>query len=246
MELSMTGVLWLVLAGVITGASKFSVGGMGLIILPVLMAAIPNKSALGVIVLMYLITDVMAVSTYRKSVNWQVIYQVLPTALVGIIIGLLVLKNIDDKAFILTLLALIIIMLCVSFALERYPVDISRYPVIAYVVGLLSGAVSMLGNAAGPIFSLYMLAVAGHDKQGYIGTRAWVFLLINTAKGIGLVWIGLANWQTAYVSLYTVPGVFLGAFLGYTLLEKIDVKLFKTLIRILVIVAALRLLFVYF
>ncbi len=245
MELSLMTVFWLMLAGVITGASKFSVGGMGLIILPVLMTAIPNKSALGVIVLMYLVTDVMAVGTYRKSVNWQVIYQVLPMALVGIIIGLLVLKHIDNKTFVLMLLALIVIMLCISFVLERHPIDISRYPAIAYTIGLISGAVSMLGNAAGPIFSLYMLAVAGHDKQSYTGTRAWIFLLINSAKGIGLVWIGLANWQTAYMSLYTLPGVLLGAFLGYSLLKKIDVRFFKILVRVLVIVAAARLLLLY-
>lgn len=87
--LSLTAILWLTLAAMITGISKFSTGGMGMIILPVLMMAVAGKAALGVIIVMYLMTDVMAVLTYRKNVNKQVIAQVMPVALIGIYWGLL-------------------------------------------------------------------------------------------------------------------------------------------------------------
>lgn len=245
LSLSFEMLFWISLAAMITGISKFSTGGMGMIILPVLMIAVAGKEALGVIIVMYVITDIMAVLTYRKNINKQIIVQVMPAALIGIFLGIFILKGIDNKTFILVLFGLTLLMLIVSLILEKYPVDVSRYPMIAYVIGLLSGAISMVGNAAGPIFSIYMLAVGNTSKESYIGTRAWVFLLMNACKAIGLISIGLLDWQTLELGLYTLPGLLLGSLLGYTLLKKININILKNIIRVLIVIAACRLLYVY-
>lgn len=243
--LSIDALLWLTLAATITGVAKFSTGGMGMIILPVLMMAVPGKQALGVIIVMYLITDIMAISTYRRHANKKVVMQVMPAALVGILAGTFVLKDIDNKTFILLLFSLTAFMLTFSLVLEKYPVDVSNYPIITYVTGLLTGLISMVGNAAGPIFSIYLLAVGNISKESYVGTRAWVFLLMNICKAIGLISIGLADWQTLAVGFYSLPGVLLGAFIGYTFLQKINMNTLKIFIRVLIVVAACRLLYVY-
>ena len=39
----------------------------------------------------------------------------------------------------------------------------------------------MIGNAAGPIFNVYLLA-GGFKKNGFIGTALWFFLIINLSK----------------------------------------------------------------
>lgn len=236
---------WISLAAMITGVSKFSTGGMGMITLPILMIAVAGKEALGVIIVMYVITDVMAVLTYRKNINKQIIAQVMPAALVGILLGIFVLKGIDNKTFVLVLFGLTVVMLIVSLVLDKYPIDVSRYPIIAYTIGLLSGAISMIGNAGGSIFSIYMLAVGNTSKESYIGTRAWVLLLMSACKAVGLISIGLLNWQTLELGLYTLPGLLLGSLLGYTLLKKININILKNLIRILIAIAACRLLYVY-
>ncbi|MCW8886928.1 MAG: sulfite exporter TauE/SafE family protein, partial [Motiliproteus sp.] len=46
--------LILTLAGLITGVSKFSVGGMGMLVLPILMIAFPGPEVLGVLIPLYL------------------------------------------------------------------------------------------------------------------------------------------------------------------------------------------------
>lgn len=245
LSLSLEALFWLSLAAMITGVSKFSTGGMGMIILPVLMMAVAGKEALGVTIMMYLITDIMAVLTYRKNINKTIIIQVMPAALIGVLLGVFILKGIDDNTFLLILFCLTVFMLTLSLALDKYPVDVSRYPSITYTVGLLSGAISMVGNAAGPIFSIYLLAVGNMDKESYIGTRAWVFLLMNSCKAIGLIAIGLLDWQTLEVGLYTLPGLLMGALMGYTLLKKINIHYLKMLVRVLIVIAAGRLLYMY-
>lgn len=245
MSLSIEALSWLTLAAMITGISKFSTGGMGMVILPVLMLAIPDKKALGVIIVMYIITDILAVLSYRKSVNKTVIMQVMPAAVIGILIGTFVLKGIDDRTFILVLFGLTVFMLAISLLLDKYPIDVSRYAPLTYLMGLLTGLISMVGNAAGPIFSIYLLAVGNINKESYIGTRAWVFLLMNVCKGIGLVAIGLADWQTLEIGLYSLPGVLLGALLGFVFLKKINMNTLKWVIRLLIVLAAVRLLYAY-
>ena len=80
-------ILSLLAAGLLTGFSKFSVGGMGLLILPVLMIGFPGPEALGVIVPMYVITDLMAISIYRKDIAWPVLARLLPLGFAGIVLG---------------------------------------------------------------------------------------------------------------------------------------------------------------
>lgn len=243
--LNSTSIFWLSLAGLVTGISKFSTGGMGMVILPIAMVAIPDKSALGVIVLMYIVTDIMAVSTYRRSVNWAMLRKMLPLALIGIVVGVFVVDNIDNKLFLLTLFILTVFMLSFSIYLDTRKIDVSRYPLLTYSIGWLSGFISMVGNAAGPVLNLYLLAVGGNDKASYIGTRAWMFALMNVCKAIGLITIGLMTWETATLTLVTLPGVALGSIFGYLVLKRLNMVFLKTLIRVLIAVSACRLLYAY-
>ncbi len=45
-----TTLIWIQLAALITGFSKFSVGGMGMLILPVMMIAYPGPEVMGIII----------------------------------------------------------------------------------------------------------------------------------------------------------------------------------------------------
>ena len=68
----------LFVAGLITGFSKFSVGGMGLLVLPIVMIAFPGPEALGILLPLYIITDVMAVASYRNKIAWSVLARFYP------------------------------------------------------------------------------------------------------------------------------------------------------------------------
>lgn len=48
-------------------------------------------------------------------------------------------------------------------------------------MGTLSGITTMLANAAGPLVSLYLLAIS-LPKPQLIATSAWFFLIINASK----------------------------------------------------------------
>ena len=58
---------------------------------------------------------------------------------------------------------------------------LTKHVLFAPLTGVASGFATMIGNAAGPIFSLYLLA-KGAKKNNYMGTFAWFFLIVNVTK----------------------------------------------------------------
>ena len=237
MDLTLTCVL---AAGLITGFSKFSVGGMGLLILPALMIAMSGPEALAVLVPMYIATDLMAIAMYRRDISWPVLVALLPPALIGVVLGTWLLGNLDTSAFTPLLGGLILAMLALGLWLDHRPAGIMRHPVAAHVTGLAAGFISMIANAAGPLFSLYLLEQR-LSKDAYVSTRAWGFMIINGAK-LPLLWsLGLISRESLTLSLYGLPALMLGATIGYWLLRRLNLSQFKWLIRIMASLAAIKL-----
>ncbi len=227
-------------AGLVTGFSKFSVGGMGLLILPVLMIAMPAPEALAVLVPMYIATDLMAIAMYRRDISWPVLLALLPPALIGVLLGTWLLGSLDASAFTPLLGGLILSMIALGFWLDHRPTSIMRHPLAANITGLAAGFISMVANAAGPLFSLYLLEQR-LSKDAYVSTRAWGFMIINGAK-LPMLWtLGLITQDSLTLSIYGLPALVLGASIGYWLLRRLNIAQFKWLIRIMASLAAIKL-----
>lgn len=230
----------LLAAAFVTGLSKFSTGGMGMLILPLVMIAFPGPEALGVIIPMYIITDLLAVFKYREGVNYRVLIHLLPLAIMGIVLGGWVLSMTDASEFTWLLILLISGMLLLSLWLEYRPARWMRLPVMGQVMGLISGLVSTLANAAGPLLSLYLMEQK-MDKQAYVATRAWAFMLINAAKIPVLIGVGLLNTQTLTAGLSAIPGLIVGACVGAWLMSRMNLSQFRWLIRGMAMLAIVNL-----
>lgn len=230
----------MLIAGLITGFSKFSVGGMGLLVLPIVMIAFPGPEALGVLMPLYIITDVMAVWSYKRHIAWPVLIRLLPLALLGVLIGGHFLANINAQQFVNFLGVIIIAMILLGLYLDFRPATFMRKPWAAYSMGFLGGVISVIANAAGPLFSLYFLEQK-LDKQTYVSTRAWAFFIINLLKLPVYIEIGLLSQTALKISAMALPGLLVGAFIGYHFLKKVNPVQFKWLIRIMSFMAAIKL-----
>lgn len=233
---------WVVLslAGLITGFSKFSVGGMGLLILPIVMVVFPGPEALAVILPLYIVTDIMAVFSYKAKIAWSVLARFLPLAFLGMYLASHFLANIDQDQFVRFLGVMIIAMILLGLYLDYRPTPFMRKPLAAYSMGFLGGIVTMMANAAGPLFSLFLLEQK-LKKETYVSTRAWGFFIINMIKLPFYLSLGLLTVESTKASLYALPGLFIGAFVGYHFLKKINPVQFKWFVRIMSAIAALKL-----
>ncbi|MEL0612497.1 MULTISPECIES: sulfite exporter TauE/SafE family protein [Marinomonas] len=235
-----TSFVVLLIAGLITGFSKFSVGGMGLLVLPIVMIAFPGPEALGILMPLYVITDLMAVFSYKNHIAWSVLLRFLPLAFLGVFVGGHFLSGIDASQFVYFLGTIVIAMILLGLYLDFRPAGFMRKPAAAYSMGFLGGVVSMMANAAGPLFSLFLLEQK-LDKKTYVSTRAWAFFIINLLKLPLYISLGLLSVGTAKMSVMALPGLLIGSFIGYHFLKKVNPVQFKWLIRIMSCMAAFKL-----
>ncbi|WP_373398457.1 TSUP family transporter [Algoriphagus halophilus] len=93
-------------------------------------------------------------------------------------------------------------------------------------IGTLAGFTTMVGNLAGPISNIYFLAMR-LPKNHFIGTAAWLFLIINVFKlpFHFFVWETISK-ETLVLDLKLIPGIILGFILGINIVKRINEAFF--------------------
>ncbi|HHG89704.1 MAG TPA: sulfite exporter TauE/SafE family protein [Devosia sp.] len=241
LDLSSLQLFYFVLAAALIGFTKTSVGGVGILAVLLLALAFPGKASPGIMLPMLVVADLMAVIYYRRDCQWHILLRIFPAAVVGIVIGFFIVDLLPAEVFERAIGAIILIMLFISLLLDYSRLKPKGGKFATAFVGLAAGAASMIANAAGPIFSIFLLQM-GLTREKFVGTRSWYFLVLNIIKVPFSVNLGLITTDTLKLNLAAVPIILLGAFVGVKVLKLINMNMFKWLIRIAVIVAAVRLL----
>lgn len=243
--LDLDRIQWLtvIIVALIVGFSKTGIGGVTMLAIPILASVFGGKDSTGIILPMLLVGDLFAIWYYRKSVEWKKVFQPLPWAILGIILGVVVGHYISDRTF-LTLIG-IIILICLGILvyteMKGKNIKVPGESWFYILVGVLSGFASMIGNAAGPIFGIYLLAL-GFKKNNFMGTNAWFFFIVNLTK-LPLqifVWHNIGV-RAMNITVVVLPMIILGAFLGYYILKKINENIFRFLVIIMTGIAAIKL-----
>jgi len=232
------------LSGSIVGLSKTGLPGLGLIFVPLMALAFGAKVSTGVLLPMLSMGDVFAVSWYRRHADTKQLVRLLPPALVGLAAGVTVGATMPDLQFkkMLGVIVLVLLALMIWQELRKNKESVPTgwwFPVVA---GLAAGFTTMVGNAAGPVMSLYLLAMR-LPKNAFIGTSAWFFLIINLTK----IPLQILFWKNITLASFTIdllvlPAIALGAFVGLKITGKIPEKAFKILVLTMTGVSAAALL----
>lgn len=240
MDMTALQLFYFGLAAFLVGVTKTSVGGVGILAVLLMALAVPGKASPGVLLPMLIAADIMAVIYYRRACQWDILLKLLPLAMVGIAVGFVILRTVPDAHFerIIgwTILAMLVLDFGMSDALRKH----MSGPAMTSVAGVLAGAASMIANAAGPIFGVYLLQM-GLSKAAFVGTRSWFFLVLNVLKVPVAAQLGLITVPSLTLNLTFLPVIIIGAVVGYKVLKYINIDVFKWLIRFSALAAALRL-----
>ena len=100
----------------------------------------------------------------------------------------------------------------------------------------------MMANAAGPLMIIYLLAML-LAKNEFLGTGAWCYLLLNWSKVPFSVNLGLITARSIQFDLMLFPMTAIGALGGIVILKRIPEGKSASVVQMLAIAAAVRLLF---
>ena len=226
------------------GMSKTGVQGMMLLVVPYMAMAFGAKESTGVILPMLCMADIMAVAYYKRIADWKIVAKLLPTAILGFFVAIFVDKLIPTNEFRQLMgwtlaLALAVMMWSEIFGKENKWMSKWWY---SSIFGLLGGFTTMIGNAAGPVLSVYLLSMR-KGKMEYIGINAWFFLVVNFLK-IPLqifVWDNI-TWHTFTLNLVMIPVIMIGAWLGIRLVKLFPENVFRRFIQIVTILSVVMML----
>lgn len=237
---------WMTLLGAafIVGLSKAGVKGMTMFIVVMMAYAYPAKESVGMVLLMFCTGDLMAINYYRRDAQWSLIWRLLPAALVGIGLGVWLGYYMDEQLFRRILAIIVITGLLLIIWQERRPISNAflERPTVSATAGLLGGFTTMVGNAAGPVMAVYLLATR-LPKLKFIGTAAWFFVIVNFIKIPFHIWVWKSmTAQTLPLNLIVIPLIAIGFFLGIRIIHWLPEKGFRYFVIIATAVAGIRLL----
>jgi uncharacterized membrane protein YfcA len=230
-DLSLTQ--WLILLGcsLLIGMAKAGIQGTGLMMVPIMAFVFGSRPSTGLVLPMLIIADVVAVRYYHRHAEWGHIIRLMPMAVVGVLVGVFVGARISEVAFKTVMAILILIGVAIMIwrdlrRLESLPDRLWTAP----LTGAAGGFATMMGNAAGPIMSLYLLAMR-LPKLHFIGTAAWFFFLINVFK----VPFHVLFWKTITIrtlalNLAMAPALIGGVFLGIQIVRIIPERAYRILV----------------
>ncbi len=245
-EFDFSIVQWFLLAlcALFVGMSKVGIAGISMFYIPVLALIFGGKTSTGILLPMLMMADIFGVAYYHRHSEWKYLSKLLPWAFVGIGIGLWVGKVINDEWFKNIIAVLVFAGVGIMLWRERKKTP-DLFPHtwwFAAIMGILGGFATMIGNVAGPIFAIYMLAM-NLPKNAFIGTGAWFFLIVNFFKFPLQVWVwNNIGLKTIVMDLIMLPAIAAGAFLGIWIVRKIPDKTYRTFIVIVTVLSAFLLL----
>ena len=237
--------LLFLLCALVLGMSKAGLSGISLSIIPVMALIFGAKVSTGVLLPMLIIADIMAVIYYRKNAVWKHILRILPWVAVGIVIALITGNLISDSQFRIVMLTVVWLMLLLMVLNDLRKNNGQKIPenhLFASLMGLTGGFSTMIGNSAGPVFTLYFLAMKLPKKE-FIGTGAWLYLIMNTGK----LPLQLFVWKTITINsfilnLISIPIIALGIIIGIYIVKLFPEKVYRYFVIVSTLVASVFLL----
>lgn len=220
------------LSAFLVGMSKTGVPGVSIpgVLLVTLAFSGSDKLSVGALLPVLLVGDVMGVLTHREHTQWKSLARLFPAVAVGMVPAAFVLWRLSDAQFKTFLGLLILVLLVAEWGRRKAGLeDVPHRWWFTFGAGAIAGFSSLVGNAAGPVMTIYLLA-RGFDKHHFMGTWVWFFLIVNATKVPILAGLGLITFGTLAFSASVAGMVIVGALAGRRIFDVIPQKVFDPLV----------------
>lgn len=231
-------------AAFILGISKAGIKGIAIIIVTMMALAFGARESTGLLVPLLVVGDIFAVVYYNRHTRWWYIARFLPWMLGGLLLGVFIGNELPEKAFKLVMVVVILGSVLMMYWWDRrQSATVPTHWAFGGFIGILAGITTMIGNLAGAFSNIYFLAMR-LPKNEFIGTAAWLFLIINVLKlpFHYYVW-GTLDKESLLINIRLVPAILIGLFVGVKLVKMLREGFYRKMILLLTALGAVLILF---
>jgi uncharacterized membrane protein YfcA len=223
------------------GLSKSGLAGTATLNVVLMAQIFGAKPSVGLVLPLLIVADLLGFLINRKGGSWRQIVPMMPPAIAGVIVGWLLLDRIDNAVARVVIGWIILGLLAFNFVLRKRReqfLALTEHRGFAQGMGFLAGTVTMIANAAGPVMTVFLLSQR-LEKREHLGVFCRFFLFINLFKLPFSNSVGIITGPSLLTNLVLLPGVFLGLFLGWQILKRIQQDAFENTLALLTAFAAI-------
>jgi uncharacterized membrane protein YfcA len=236
-------VFWVaaVAAAMLVGAGKGGIPVVGMLSVPVLSLVISPLTAAGLLLPVYVVSDMFGLWAYRKAYNGRVLAILLPGAVAGIGVGWAT-ASVVPEAWVTVMVGLIGLVFSLNLILRPKVDAAPRRAEVAPGLfwGAMSGFTSFVCHAGGPPYQVYTLPLR-MTKTVFAGTSTIAFTVINAVKLIPYWALGQLNPENLHVAVLLMPVAAVAVFAGVWLVRVLPEKLFFRLVTWALLAISLKL-----
>lgn len=217
-------------AVLLLGISKSGFGaGFGSLAVPLMALAVTVPQAAAILMPVLLVMDLLGITAFRKDLDRQLLWFLIPFALVGTVIGTLLFRWLDPR-----LVAGIVGVVTLAFLAQRllFPPRADHPPPPKWLGALLTttaGFTSFIAHAGGPPINAYLIPLR-LPPVVFTATMAYLFFVVNLSKWIPYAWLGLLDLRNMATSLVLLPLAPVGVWAGVKIARRIQPLLFYRMV----------------
>jgi uncharacterized protein len=224
----------LALAAFVVGLAKGGLSSAGALSVPLLSLFMDPLQAAGVILPVYIASDMIAVYLYRRNFSVQNLKVLVPASLVGIVIAMVIAPLVPVAGVILAT-GLIGLIYCLQVAWVRLKGGQDARSFSArrgWVFGILCGITSFISHNGSPPFQAFMLPQK-LENLTFAGTATILFAIINISKIPAYTELGLWDQIELVRMLWMIGVAICGAFIGRWLVARLPKWFYMGMIQIM-------------
>ena len=231
-------------AVVLLGLAKGGFRGIGLLALPLMALVISPVRAAAIMLPILIVQDTVAVWAYRHTWDRRNLTILLPSAVFGVALGYLLAEYVSDAG-----VALAVGLLSVGFAVRQLAFqggtitaakDQPAGVTAGWFWGILTGFTSMIGNAGGPTFQVYVMPQR-LPRDIFVGTGCIFFAVLNWIKVPPFVALGQFTSENLMTAFVLFPLAIIATWAGVLLVRLVSGERFYTISYALLIPVGLKL-----
>lgn len=230
-----------VLAASLVGMGKGGVPIVGMLSVPVMALVMNPVMAAGMLLPVYVVSDMFGLYAYRRAFDRRVLAILLPGAIAGIGLGWATASLVSEAAVTLVV-GLIGLAFALNLILRRVVVVEPKRAEVGKGLfwGAVTGFTSFVSHAGAPPYQVFTLPL-GMSKAVFAGTATIAFTVINAVKLVPYYALGQLNpANLKMAAILSVPAA-IAVFAGVRLVKVMPERLFFRLVTWALLLISLKL-----
>ncbi|TWI34959.1 sulfite exporter TauE/SafE family protein [Paracoccus sulfuroxidans] len=241
MDLGTTGWILGAIAAFAVGLAKGGLSMVGVIAVPLMALKVPPVQAAGILLPVYILSDIGGLIAFRKDFDRNVLVKLLPGAVSGILLGWATAHLVSESTVEL-IVGVIGLAFGLNALLRRNGMQEAKSPQWGPGTfwGVIAGYTSFVAHAGAPPYQVYAQPLR-MSAMTYAGTTTIFFAICNIIKLGPYALLGQLSAQNMTVAaILTVPAI-LGVICGLWLVKRMSQAVFYRFITWALILVSLRL-----